>query len=514
MKNPIQLSVVATSRNDNHGVTLLYRMQYFIDSFIEQCKRHNLRAELILVEWNPPEDRPPLVEALSWPKDSSSCDIRILKFPTKLHAKLKNSTKLPLFQMIAKNVGIRRARGRFVLATNIDIIFSDEIICFMRDKLKSGCLYRANRWDIPNHLPKVTSFSKLLTFCKKEAFRVHLNGYSLTKQDPKWNSNQVLKLNLSPKWDFVLRKIFILMQQGVTRAKTIFKFMKSLPLFTLIRIEKIINILARSFAQLQMQTNYLKQKLLRIAKTINFIPQSPAQLKIQISSLKKHFLSWWAIRFNYKNYTLIKQGIKKSVSGLWYQFILNIKAINHTRIIWKKKVSAAMIRLISINLAIQTSWKEFSKPFLHTNACGDFTLLAKEDWEKLRGYPEWPIFSWHLDSVLLYQAYYMGIKEVNVGVSKRIFHIEHSVGSGFTEEGANQLFNNLIQKKIPYLTYEQFQLITNNMKKKCDANQEIVYNSKSWGFADENLKIEVINNLEPHDLHHHKQKLAVSEERS
>ena len=48
------LSVVATTRNDNHGGSLTYRMQHFVDGFVEQCKRHQLSAELILVEWNPP----------------------------------------------------------------------------------------------------------------------------------------------------------------------------------------------------------------------------------------------------------------------------------------------------------------------------------------------------------------------------------------------------------------------------------------------------------------------------
>ena len=33
--------------------------------------------------------------------------------------------------MIAKNAGIRRARGQFVLATNIDIIFSNELVGFL-----------------------------------------------------------------------------------------------------------------------------------------------------------------------------------------------------------------------------------------------------------------------------------------------------------------------------------------------------------------------------------------------
>jgi len=53
---------------------------------------------------------------------------------------IAHGDKLPLFQMIAKNVGIRRARGRFVLVTNIDILFSDAVIQFMRDELRPGCL--------------------------------------------------------------------------------------------------------------------------------------------------------------------------------------------------------------------------------------------------------------------------------------------------------------------------------------------------------------------------------------
>jgi len=33
--------------------------------------------------------------------------------------------------MIAKNVGIRRARGRFVLSTNIDILLSNELVDYI-----------------------------------------------------------------------------------------------------------------------------------------------------------------------------------------------------------------------------------------------------------------------------------------------------------------------------------------------------------------------------------------------
>ena len=63
------LSVVATARNDDHGGNLLGRMQTFVNALLAQCREHQLAAELILVDWNPPPDRPPLHEALRWPAE-------------------------------------------------------------------------------------------------------------------------------------------------------------------------------------------------------------------------------------------------------------------------------------------------------------------------------------------------------------------------------------------------------------------------------------------------------------
>jgi hypothetical protein len=88
---------------------------------------------------------------------------------------------------------------------------------------------------------------------------------------------------------------------------------------------------------------------------------------------------------------------------------------------------------------------------LHTNACGDFTLLSKKDWVRLMGYPEWDIFSWHIDSVIIYQAYHNGIKMVNLDSSYRIYHIEHNKGSGWTPEGAELLFSRLDKNEIECL---------------------------------------------------------------
>ena len=121
------ISVVATARNDGHGGDLLYRMQLFVDALAAQCARHSLDAELVLVEWNPPADRPSLINVLALPP-AELLPIRIITVPGEVHATLEHAAQLPLFQMIAKNVGIRRARGRFVLATNVDVLLSDELV--------------------------------------------------------------------------------------------------------------------------------------------------------------------------------------------------------------------------------------------------------------------------------------------------------------------------------------------------------------------------------------------------
>lgn len=325
------LSVVATSRNDNHGKNLLYRMQHFVEGFVEQCKRHDLNAELILVDWNPPKDRPSLAEALHFPANRGPCSIRIISVPTEAHLTLDHSDKIPLFQMIGKNVGIQRALGKFILATNIDVLFSDEVIKFMRDQLEPGILYRVDRLDVPEELPKTESFSELLRYCRSNYLRTNGKHASLLKNE-----------------------------------KILFFYLK---------------------------------KLLRGMSEPSFF--------------KRVF-----------NFPL----------------------------------------------------KLFRKT--HINACGDFTLLSSEDWTKLRGYAEWNIFSWHLDSLLLYQAKMSGIKEIRLPKEMPIYHIEH--GSGYTPEGANLLFNRLKEKGIPYLTDSDLDDLVKKMK---TSLRPIVYNDEKWGMA-------------------------------
>jgi hypothetical protein len=142
-----QLSVVATSRNDEHGGHLTARMQLFVEGLAEQAESFGLPLELILVEWNPPADRPPLVEALQW-EPTEHFQPRVITVPAEIHRTFPHHDGLPLFQMIGKNVGIRCATAPFVLATNIDILLSDELFTYMQTSLKPNAMYRVDRYDV------------------------------------------------------------------------------------------------------------------------------------------------------------------------------------------------------------------------------------------------------------------------------------------------------------------------------------------------------------------------------
>ena len=138
---------MAASRNDTHGGNLFERMQLFVDGLAEQSERFGLPLELIMVEWNPPADRPPLAEALRW-EPTENFQPQVITVPPDIHRTYPHADGLPLFQMIGKNVGIRRAKAPYVLATNIDILLSDELFAFLKDGLKPNAMYRVDRYDV------------------------------------------------------------------------------------------------------------------------------------------------------------------------------------------------------------------------------------------------------------------------------------------------------------------------------------------------------------------------------
>jgi len=375
VQDELHLSVVATSRNDNHGGYLTQRTQHFVDGLAAQCRRHGLRAELLLVEWNPPAERPPLAADLAWPADSA-CPIRIVTVPREIHARLAHGGKLPLFQMIAKNVGIRRARGRFILATNIDILFSDEVMRQLRDGLREGHLYRTDRYDVPTEVPKSADFDAVLEFCRREAFRLHATGFTLLKRDGRWQPGSPLAALFQVIW------------------------------------------------------NAVKRALRRLGERISQ-PSAPA--------------------------APLSQAAPRALRG----------------------------KLKLLAWSAQWIYHGLIRRELFTNACGDFTLLSREDWFAVRGYPEWPVYSMHLDSILLYQAYHSAIREIYLGAAAPIYHIEHSPGSGFTPESSDKLFQRLAAAGIPSLDWHND--LEPMIAKMSASPKPIRYNDENWGYAGESF---------------------------
>jgi hypothetical protein len=355
MDGKIHISIVATSRNDDHGGFLTRRMQHFVDGLVAQCKRHGLRAELILVDWNPPPERLPLIEELSWPADPGPCAIRIVTVPPEVHRTFEHADKIRLFQMLAKNAGIRRARGKFILATNIDILFSDGAMRYLRDHLRPGRLYLADRVDVPADVPATDDFEAVLRFCEERAFRINTGGVIVERGAGRWLLRDRLKAAAGARLGYVLD-------------------------------------LADKF------------------------------------------------------------------------FALPASKIANPRWLFG---------------ALVGSLRQLGVPF--TTACGDFTAMSREDWFRLRGYAEWHIFSWHLDSLLIYQALGCGIHARRLAPGTRVFHIDHD--GGFAPQSGAALFERLKSRGIPFITDEELRRLYADISANKRSGQEVQFNKADWGLA-------------------------------
>ena len=164
MKQPY-LSIITLSRNDEHGGDPLRRTQIFIDSYAWQAEHYKLETELILLDWNPPKEKPGLADALNFPANEYFC-AHVIVVPPEVHEGFRYSEALPLFQFIGKNVGIRRARGEFILATCMDSILDDRLFEYLaRKKLNKNWVYRVDLYDVKNAIPD-TGHLEQQAFCR------------------------------------------------------------------------------------------------------------------------------------------------------------------------------------------------------------------------------------------------------------------------------------------------------------------------------------------------------------
>jgi hypothetical protein len=131
---------------------------------------------------------------------------------------------------------------------------------------------------------------------------------------------------------------------------------------------------------------------------------------------------------------------------------------------------------------------------LHTNACGDFTLLSRDGWETIRGYPEFVSYSFNIDSMGVIAAHYSGYEEVSLLPPCVCFHIEHGLGSGWTPEGEKPLFDRLREAEILSPEWPVLTPLVDAMR---EQQRSLEFNHTGWGLAEFQLPEKVLGDADP-----------------
>ncbi|MBI4117215.1 MAG: glycosyltransferase [Parcubacteria group bacterium] len=182
-----KISFVIAARNDDYGGNFLNRIGTFVRVLIHQTNKYKVLLELIIVEYNPPVDNPPLSEVLPI-KNNKYLPVRIITVSNEFHQKVAQGSKNPFLEYTAKNIGIRWAKGEYVLSTNSDIVFPKEFIKFLAEgQLEENKFYRVNRHDLPAHIfNENMPVPEILDWCHDNVVRVMTNNGTLFFNNKRW----------------------------------------------------------------------------------------------------------------------------------------------------------------------------------------------------------------------------------------------------------------------------------------------------------------------------------------
>ena len=156
---PPFLSIVVTGRNDGYGGDFNARYVRALHFNHDRLVEHDISHELVFVEWNPVPDEPLLAELLAaeFPGPARPVNVSYV-VDRRYHDALTLNPHLKFLDYVAKNVGIRRARGSFILVTNLDVLLGRHVIEVIASRqLEQRTVYRAARVDIklgvdPGHI--------------------------------------------------------------------------------------------------------------------------------------------------------------------------------------------------------------------------------------------------------------------------------------------------------------------------------------------------------------------------
>jgi hypothetical protein len=577
------ISVVVAARNDNHGGNMTGRMQAFIDSWISQAKQYNLSSEIIVVEWNPPADRAKLMGELRWPADMGPCEVRFIEVSREVHDRLPNADAIPLHQMIAKNAGIRRARGQFVLATNLDIIFSAELMQFLGERrLAHRKMYRIDRTDIASHIPAGATVDALLAFCESHRLRIfgREGGMKLSSNGRRVLEDQDI---VGPREGIWLGTGWHPIEESERRpyrwvepeAEIVFQRPPEAAPRLLIDAEvgpsaggrplvvEVVSPAGRVLTSARVDgadklrlhiPDHLSSGTLRLRLQGRKLPlaRTPRFLMLRVFGLRWEALPKWLAGVSLARGTqsvrepvvLVRSTEPRTVqvairpgpdSGLETlevnladpagnvvfragdrlpavsgnrdeaEYLLSVnlgfklsddfacgECLSDTEHGSKPESSDINWLLEVLNTQPPVDWTGYPQApasgaahianaaYLHIDACGDFTLLSREDWFALRAYAEFPIWPMHIDALFCYAAHHAGIGEVVLGEPMRIYHTEHLSAAGWTPEGEEERAARVEAKGV---TEIQFATVMEWIDRMRRFDMPMIFTLKDWGLA-------------------------------
>lgn len=193
------VSFVTWGRNDGYIQDYVARTSKAISCLVRQLEAARLDSEIIVSEWNPPSGRPLLVDSLDLPRASSHVAIRGIVSDPVHHTHFKGADEHGMHSGEAWNVGIRRARGRYILPKASDTFLSAATVArIARRDLDPDTLYRVERYDVVVP-PTLWSLDGAPLLAALETLPAQRNAH--IEQMPYWNLRD---LHTNASGDFML----------------------------------------------------------------------------------------------------------------------------------------------------------------------------------------------------------------------------------------------------------------------------------------------------------------------
>ncbi len=144
------LTIVLTGRNDNYGGDFNVRLFRALRFNHERLHEQGIPHDVVFVEWNPVPGERYLSELLQDEFGGpAGCPVTCYVADARYQRAYTQNPRLAYLEFIAKNAGIRRAAGSFVLSTNTDVFLGRRVVETLASRaLRDDTLYRAVRIDV------------------------------------------------------------------------------------------------------------------------------------------------------------------------------------------------------------------------------------------------------------------------------------------------------------------------------------------------------------------------------